>query len=134
MGLRAIIAMQGLIGATLERFRSQTAFDQQALAHALGMSPANLCRLERGHGNLTVEQLLSICYILGVEPTAFIGALDDARKEIMAGGDQVIMSRVMMDAWRAKRGYVEIAAAALRDIMEPWVERYARLQPEQGED
>jgi len=127
MPLRALVAIQELLGAALERLRSQAGIEQQEMAKAMGMSAANLSRIERGYGNLTMEQLFNACDILKVEPEAFVAAVQQARRELEAGGDRVMLTRVAEQKGRAQRGYAKIAVKTLRDMLEPLVEFHARL-------
>jgi len=66
--LQATTTYRSVLGHIIKRIRSEKDISQGDLAFRLGMSQANISKLERGAGSMSVEQLLRLNRTLGLEP------------------------------------------------------------------
>lgn len=60
-------------GAILRQIRLSKGLTQEAVARQLGYRANWLCRVEKGKRKLTVQTLVELCKIYGVEPEEVFG-------------------------------------------------------------
>ena len=60
----------GLLSQALYITRNLKKLDQRAAAEVIGISPASVCRVERGH-QVSIGVMLKVCAFIGVHPFAY---------------------------------------------------------------
>lgn len=65
-----------LIATRIRKAREQAGYTQVDMADALGMSQANINKLELGKGNLTLNNLFKIADLFGLSPVYFLGGVE----------------------------------------------------------
>jgi len=73
-----------LIGARLRRYRNARGRTLQDIADFLDTTPQSISRLEEGMMTLSVDWMLRICSVLGVDPAVIVRG--DENKEIRVIG------------------------------------------------
>lgn len=112
------VSLQSLFGRVLVAYRTEKNLDQAAMAERLGMSAANLSRIESGLANLTVEQLFYACQVLDIRPSELIRTAEDVWHVMEAEqGIRIMFTKMKQES--TGRGYIEVAAEALREVIQP---------------
>lgn len=65
-----------LIANRIRKAREQAGYTQTDMADALGMSQANINKLEAGKGNLTLSNLFKIAGLFDLSPVYFLGGVE----------------------------------------------------------
>lgn len=120
------ISLQHILGRVIADFRVHKKLDQAALAKQLGMSAANLSRIETGLANLTVEQLFYICRMLDEQPSQMIRLVELIWREMEDQGVKVIFTKMQPES--TGRGYIEVAGDVIKEIMQPLLGRRYRSE------
>lgn len=63
--------LQACIGAEMKRLRIARNLSLRDFAELAGIGKAQLCRMEKGHINLTLETMVYVCNGLGVDVADF---------------------------------------------------------------
>ena len=73
-----------ILSGALHITRSLKKLDQRSAAKAIGISPATVCRVERGRP-ASIAALLKVCAFVGVHPDGYTVPLKCPRKIISRG-------------------------------------------------
>lgn len=65
--MHQVLSLSSQLGAWIKAARRDAGLSQQALAERLGISQSRVSHMELHPGSLSVEQLLAICAVLGLE-------------------------------------------------------------------
>lgn len=68
------------VGSRIKMIRRQLKITENEMSERLGISILHYSQLENGHLKITVDQLITISYILGVTPQSIIL---EAKKQIL---------------------------------------------------
>lgn len=109
------VPFQKVLGQLVLHMRSMEQMEQQVLAENIGMSKANLSRIENGHGNLTVEQLIIICDKLDYRPSDFIRTVEYVLATFREDGIEVEMTKTEIVS--SGKTYVQIGKEAIQEII-----------------
>ena len=120
------ISLQHMLGRVLADLRARKKLDQAELARQLGMSAANLSRIETGHANLTVEQLFYACRVLDLEPSQMIRLVELIWRDMEDQGVKVLLTKMPQES--TGRGYIEVAGDVLKEVMQPLLGRRFRSE------
>ncbi len=64
-----------VVGERLKTARLQLGVSQMELAHLAGMNVANYGKIERGTGNPTLDTIVRLAGVMGLDPSALVGGL-----------------------------------------------------------
>lgn len=64
-----------IVGERLKAARLQLGVSQMDLAYLAGMNVANYGKIERGVGNPTLDSLVRLAAVMGLDPGALVGGL-----------------------------------------------------------
>ena len=68
----------GVFGKRLRAIRTGMALSQEEVAHLAEIHPTNYGKLERGRANPSMETIIRICTVLGIEPGELLRGLTTA--------------------------------------------------------
>lgn len=63
------------MGERLKAARLELGVSQMDLAHLAGMNVANYGKIERGIGNPTLDTLVRLSGVMGIDPSSLVGGL-----------------------------------------------------------
>ncbi|OUM02454.1 helix-turn-helix domain-containing protein [Variovorax sp. JS1663] len=65
--MHQVLSLSSQLGAWIKAARRDAGLSQHALAERLGISQSRVSHMELNPGSVSVEQLLAICAVLGLE-------------------------------------------------------------------
>lgn len=103
-----------LSGMVLRWLRERKGLSQKEMARPVSLKHSAWSRIEQGEVSLTVEQLVKICWSLGLNPGSFMEACDTSAEGCLASGIQVSPGRLSDDL---STGFVQVSPKALEEVV-----------------
>lgn len=103
-----VVSTGAKVGARLRDARLRAGLHLKAVAPAVGVSVSGLGKLETGAVKMTVDRLVAICEVLGIDPGQVIA--DSAAPTVRPNDERALLSAY----WRG--GYIGLAQYCLSQI------------------